>query len=82
MGENEGVNPIEGNNRLNIESLTAMNFIKHHPPMQYSLKLNVPILILLPNPSRTSIEVEANLLYVDDHQVHEENNLDGGDNAN
>ena len=50
--------------------------------MQYQLKLNVPILLRLPNPSRTSIEVEANLLYVDDNQVHKENNLDEGDNAN
>jgi hypothetical protein len=50
--------------------------------MQYSLKLHVSILLLLPNPSRTSIEVEANLLYVDDNQVHEENNLDEGDSAN
>jgi hypothetical protein len=74
VGEDEGLKPIEGNNRLNIETLIAMNFIKHHPPMQYRLKLNVPILLLLPNPSRTSIEMEANLLYVDDDQVHEEQN--------
>jgi hypothetical protein len=81
VGEDEGINPIEGNNRLNIETLISMNFIKHHPAMQYSLKLNVPILLLFPNPSRTNTEVEANLLYVDDDQVHEEKNLDEGDGA-
>jgi hypothetical protein len=58
-----------------------MNFIKHHLSMQYSLKLNVPILFLLPNPSRTNTEVEENLLYVDDDQVHEEQNLDEGEGA-
>jgi hypothetical protein len=82
VGEDEGIKPIEGNNRLNIDTFIAMNFIKHQPPMQYSLKLNVSILILLPNPSRTSIEVEANLLYVDDDQVHEEQNLNEGEGAN
>jgi hypothetical protein len=66
VGEDEGINPIEGNNRLNIETLISMNFIKHRPPMQYALKLNVPILFLLPNPSRTNTEVEDNLMYVDD----------------
>jgi hypothetical protein len=66
VGEDEGIKPIEGNNRLNIDTLITMNFIKHQPPIQYSLKLNMPILILLPNPSRTNTVVEENLLYVDD----------------
>lgn len=44
VGEDKGINPIEGNNRLNIETLISMNFIKHHPPMTYALKLNVPLL--------------------------------------
>jgi hypothetical protein len=82
VGEDEGIKPIEENNRLNIDTLLAMNFIKHRPPMQYQPKLNVPILLLLPNPSRASIEVEANLLYVDDDQVHEEQILDEGEGAN
>jgi gluconate kinase len=43
--------------------------------MQYALKLNVPLLFLLPNPSWTNTEVEEYLLYVDDGQVHEEHNL-------
>jgi hypothetical protein len=81
VGEDEGIKPIEGNNRLNIETLISMSFIKPRPPMQYALKLNVPILLLIPNPSRTNAEMEANLLYVDDVQVHEEQNLDEGEGA-
>ena len=75
VGEEDGINPIEGNNRLNIETLVAMNFIKIHPPMTYALQLRIPLLFLLPNPSRTNPEVEENLLYVGDGlQVHEEHN--------
>jgi hypothetical protein len=81
MGEDEGIKPIEGNNRLNIDTLISMNFIKHRPPMQYQLKLNVPILFLLPNLSWTNTEVEENLMYVDDVQVHEEQNLNEGEGA-
>jgi hypothetical protein len=65
VSEEEGIKTIEGNNRLNIETFISMKFIKHRPPLQYALKLNVPILFLLPNPSRTNTEVEENLLYVD-----------------
>ncbi|KEH38107.1 hypothetical protein MTR_2g461420 [Medicago truncatula] len=44
--------------------------------MTYTLKLNVPILIILPNPSRTNTEVEENLIYVGEgSQVHEEHNV-------
>jgi hypothetical protein len=78
VGEDKGINPIEGNNRLNISTLISMNFIKPHPPtnMTYELKLNVPLLFILPNPSWTDTEVEANLLYVgDDPQVQEEHNV-------
>jgi hypothetical protein len=80
VSEDEGINPIEGNNRLNIETLISMKFIKHRPPLQYALKLNVPILFLLPNPSRTNTKVEENLLYVDANQVHAEQ--DEGEGAN
>ena len=78
VGEDKGINSIEGNNRLNIDTLISMNFIKPHPPanITYELKLNVPLLFILPNPSWTNTEVEANLLYVGvDPQVHEEHNL-------
>ena len=65
-GEDKGINPIEGNNRLKIDTLISMNFIKPHPPsnITYELKLNVPMLFIFPNPSRTDIGMEANLLYV------------------
>ena len=64
VGEDQGLNRIEGNNKLNIDTLVAMNFIKPHPPdnMSYELQLNVPLcLIILPHPSRTNTEVEENL---------------------
>jgi len=86
VGEDQGINRIEGNSRLNIDTLIAMKFIKPHPPdnMTYELKLNVPLcLIILPNPSRTNTEVEENLLYVgDDPQVHEEHNVVEEEGAN
>ena len=69
VGEDQGINRIKGNNRLNIDTLIAMNFIKPHPPdnMTYELQLHVPLcLIILPNPSRTNTGVEENLLYVGD----------------
>ena len=78
VGEDNGINPIEGNNRFNIETIIAMNFIKPHPPanITYKLKLNVPLLFILPNPSQIDTGVEASLLYVGvDPQVHEEHNL-------
>jgi len=76
VGEDQGINLIEGNNRLNKDTIIAMNFIKPHPPdnMTFELQLHVPLcLIILSNPSRTNTEVEENLLYVgDDPQVHKE----------
>lgn len=39
-------------------------------------------MFLLPNPSRTTTEVEANLLYVDDVQVLSEQDDDVGEGAN
>jgi len=37
-------NRIEGNNRLDIDTLISMFFIKPHPPdnMTYELRLNMP----------------------------------------
>jgi hypothetical protein len=78
VGEDQGINQIDGNNKLNIDTLVAMNFIKPHPPdnMTYELKLNVHLLFILPNPSRTDIRVKENMLYVgDDPQVQEEHNV-------
>ena len=59
-----------------------MNFIKHRPPFHYQLQLNVPIMFLLPNPSRTTTEVEENWLYVNDVQVLGEQDDDEGEGAN
>jgi len=85
VGEDKGINPIEGNNRLNINTLISMNFIKPHLPanITYELKLNVPLLFILPNPSRTNTGVEENSLYVGvDPQVQEEHNLGEEESAN
>jgi len=85
VGEDKGINPIESNNRLNIDTLISMNFIKPHPPanITYELKLNVPLLFILPNSSRNDTGVEENLLYVRvDPQVQEEHNLDEEEGAN
>jgi len=80
VGEDQGLNRIEGNNRLTIETLIAINSIKPHSPdnITFELQLNVPLcLIILPNPSRTKTEVEENLLYVGDApQVQEEHNVE------
>jgi len=85
-GEDQEINRTEGNNRLNIETLIAMNFIKPHLPanITFELQLNVPLcLIILPNPSRTNTEVEENFLYVGDApQVHEEHNVVEVEGAN
>jgi hypothetical protein len=80
VSEDEGIKRIEGNNRLNIETLIAMNFIKPRPPLHHQFKLNMPIMFLLPNPSRTTTEMEANLLYVDDVQVLGEQDDEDGAN--
>jgi hypothetical protein len=80
VSEDEGIKQIEGNNRVNIDTLIAMNFIKPRPPLHHKLKLIVPIMFLLPNPSRTTTEVEANLLY--DVQVLGEQDYDEGEGAN
>ena len=85
VGEDNRMNPIEGNNRLTIETLISMNFIKPHLPanITYELMLNIPLLFILPNPSRTNTGVEANLLYVGvDLQVHKEHILGEEEGAN
>ncbi|KEH39918.1 hypothetical protein MTR_1g015677 [Medicago truncatula] len=69
VGEDQGITKIEGSNRLNIETLIFMNFIKPRPPMSYTLKLNVSILIILSNPSRTNTK------------VHEEHDNEGEEDA-
>jgi len=39
VGEDQGLNRIEGNNTLNIETLIVMNFIKPHPPDNITFEL-------------------------------------------
>jgi len=75
VGEDKGIHPIEGINRLNIDTFIVMNFIKPHLPanITYELKLNVPLLFILSNPSRADTGVDENLLYIGvDPQVQEE----------
>jgi hypothetical protein len=38
IGEDEGIKQIEGNNRLNMDTLIAINFIKPRPPLHHQLK--------------------------------------------
>lgn len=80
VGEEHGLNKIVGNNMLDTDTLVTMNFIKPHPPAYttFKLKLNIPILFILPNPLRTNPEVEENLLYSVD-QVHEDQGGHGSD---
>jgi len=59
VGENKGINMIEGTNRLDIDTLTTMPMIKSQPgQITFDLKLCTPrILFVLPNPPRTGPEV-------------------------
>jgi len=78
VGENKGINRIEGNNKLDIDTLTAMFMIKPQPGrITFELKLNAPhILFVLPNPPRTDPKVEENLLYFGvDQQVPEDHDI-------
>jgi len=55
VGEDKGIPRIEGNNRLDIDTLIAMLMIKPQPGrFTFGLKINAPhILFVLPNPPRT-----------------------------
>jgi len=63
VGEERGITRIEGKNRLDIDTLTTMFFIRPYGPChnyQYEWKINRAYgLIILPNP-----EVVENLIYV------------------
>ena len=83
VGEENGINKIEGNNSLDLDTLTTMSFIRTHGPTQnyqYEWKINrAHCSIILPNPIITSLEVVENLLYVGTNpQVHDDSD-DGGD---
>jgi len=78
VGEEKGINRIEGTIRLDIDTLIAMHMIKPQPgPITFELKVNAPnILFVLPNPPRTDPEVEENFLYFGvDQQVSDDHNI-------
>jgi len=82
LGAKSGLARIEGNFKLDLDTLTSMFFIKpygYSHNYQYEWKINsVHCLIILPNPTITDPEVVENLLYVGTNpQVH--NDDDGGD---
>jgi hypothetical protein len=68
VGEENGINKIEGNIRLNLDTLASMFFLKPYGQShnyQYEWKINrANCLIILPNPDITNPEVLENLLYV------------------
>jgi len=88
VGEENGINKIEGNIRLNLDTLTFMLIIRpyglsHH--YQYELRLpRANFMFILPNPSRTDPGVVENLLYVGTNlQVQDDDDDDDdGDDGN
>jgi len=68
VGEERGINRIEGNNRLDIETLGTMFFVRPYGPahaLTYELRvIKAQSLIILPNLARTDTGVAENLLYV------------------
>ena len=71
----KGINRIEGNYYLDLDTLTTMSFIRTHVPshnFQYEWIVNRDnCLIILPNPDITNSKVVENLLYVGTNpQVH------------
>jgi len=79
--QNQGIKRIEGNNYLDLDTLTTMFFLRTHGPTynyQYKWRINrANCLIILLNPVITNPEVVENFLYVGTNpQVH--NDGDGG----
>ena len=83
VGEESGLNKIEGNNRLDIDTLTSMLIIRPYGPphrYQYELRLNrAQCLIILPNPARTDMWVVENLFYVRTNPHVQEDHGEDGD---
>jgi len=80
---NKGIKRIEGNNYVDLDTLTTMSFLRTHGPThnyQYEWKINrANCLIILPNSVITKPEVVENFLYVGTNpQVHNDGD-DGGD---
>jgi hypothetical protein len=75
VGEESGVNKIEVNIYLSLDTLASMFFLKLHGythNFQFEWKVNnANCLIILPNPDITNPEVVENLFYVGTNpQVH------------
>ena len=82
----EGINRIEGNNYLNLDTLTSMFFLKAYDlshKYQYEWKVNnANCLFILPNSNITNPEVVENLFYVGTNpkvHVDGDDSDDGGD---
>jgi len=72
---NKGINRIEANYYLDLDTLTTMSFLRIHGlsrNYQYEWRVNMDnCLIILPNQDITNPEVVENLFYVDTNpQVH------------
>ena len=72
---NQGIKRIEGNNYLDLDTLTTMSFLKTHGPThnyQHEWRIiRANCLIILPNQIITNLEVVENFLYVGTNpQVH------------
>jgi len=88
IGIKRGINRIEGNHRLDLETLILMFFVRHYgEPCQrtYELRVNMTqTFIILANPDRTNTRVAENLLYVVNNpqvpQDHgDDEKVEGGD---
>jgi len=83
VGEESGINKIEGNIRLNLETIASMFFLKRYGyshNFQYKWKVNGDnCLIIQPNPNITNPEVMENLLYVGPNPQVQDDGDDGGD---
>jgi len=79
----EWINRIDGNNYLNLDTLTSMLFLKPYglsQKCQYVWKVNrANCLIILPNPDITNPKVVENFLYVGTNPQVQDDGDDGGD---
>jgi len=80
---NKGINMIEGNHYLDLDTLTTMSIIRTHGythNYQYEWRVNrANCLIILPNPDITNPEVVENLIYVSTNPLVHNDGNDGGD---
>jgi hypothetical protein len=83
VDEKSGINRIEGNIRLNLDTLTSMLIVKPYgPPHMYQYEVRLPranFLFILPNPTRTNLGVAENLLYVGTNPQVQDDGDDGND---